>query len=142
MGHLGEEAQTLVLPSLDHVEIRRVFLDQRSDERARVADVPGLVAHPRAMVHGGEQVTARLGAVREDGEGGRAGGTLGHEVRLDENLDGVLELQHVPEESARGAGLLPCREPVSLGDAGPLEHVPVHLEVALLVGELERGSTS
>ena len=92
------------------------------------------------MVHRGEQVTAGLGAVREDGEGGRAGGTLGHEVRLDENLDGVLELQDVPEESARGAGLLPCREPVSLGNARPLEHVPVHLEVALLVGELEQAA--
>src|SRR5213594_3446791 len=30
------------------------------------------------------------------------------------------------------------REPVTLGDTGPLEHLPVHLQVTLLVGELEQ----
>jgi hypothetical protein len=71
VGHLGEEAQTLVLPSLDHAEIRRVFLDQRSDERARLADIPGCVAYPRARVYGDEHAPARHSAVRDDREGGR-----------------------------------------------------------------------
>src|SRR2546428_11786425 len=40
-GHLGEQAQALVLPLLDRVEIARIVVDQRLDEGAAVADVAG-----------------------------------------------------------------------------------------------------
>src|SRR5260370_40928311 len=40
-GHLDEEAQALVLPRLDHVEVRGVFLDQRFHEPVLLADRAG-----------------------------------------------------------------------------------------------------
>ena len=99
-----------------------------------------LVAHARAVVHRGEDVAARLRAVGENGERARARGALGHEIRLHEDLDGVVQLQHVAEKPARRARRLPGRQPVALGDAGALEDFAVHLEVALLVGELEEAA--
>src|SRR6185295_15648973 len=37
-GHLGEEVQAVVLPLLDGVEVTRVVVDQRLNERAAIAD--------------------------------------------------------------------------------------------------------
>src|SRR6185503_11901812 len=95
-------------------------------------------AHPGAVIEGGEHVAARLGPIGEDGERPWARGTLGHEVGLHEDLERVLELEHVPEEAARGAGRLPGWEPVALRNAGALEDLGVHLEMPLLVRELEQ----
>ena len=89
------------------------------------------------MVDRGQDVAARLGAVRQDGEGSRPRGALGDEVALHEDLDRVLELEQVPEEAARRARRFPRSEPVPLRDGGPLEHFAVHLEVPLLVSQLE-----
>src|SRR6185436_3063256 len=63
---------------------------------------------------------------------------LGDEVALHEDLDGVLELEQVAEETAGRSRRLPRGEPVALGDAGPLEHLAIHLQMALLVGQLEQ----
>src|SRR5258705_9258169 len=132
--HLGEQTQAVVLPLLDRVEIAGVVFDQRLDQRSAVADVPGLVPDARPMVDRGQDVTARLGAVRQHREGAGTGGALGDEVALHEDLERILELEQVPEEAARRARRFPRGEPVALGDAGPLEHLAVHLEVPLLVG--------
>src|SRR5438445_158334 len=137
-GHLGEETKALVLPRLNRVEIGRIVLDQRLDEGATVADVAGLVTNTRAVIDRRQHVAARLRAVRQHGERAGAGGTLGHEVALHENLDRVLELEQMPEEAARRPRRFPRGEPVALGDAGPLENLAVHLEMPLLVGELEQ----
>src|SRR5207247_1209437 len=45
--------------------------------------------------------------------------------------------EQVTEEAARRAGRLPGRQPVALGNARALEHLAIHLEVPLLVGDLE-----
>ena len=97
-----------------------------------------LVTDPRAVIDGRQHVAARLGAVGQHREGAGPGRALGHEVALDEDLDAVLELEQVAEEAARGAGRFPRGQPVALGDAGPLEHFTVHLEVSLLVRQLEQ----
>src|SRR5207249_5058512 len=125
--HFGEQAQAVVLPLLDRVEVRGIVLDQRLDERTPVADVARLVTDPRAVIDGRQHVAARLGAVGQHREGAGPGRALGHEVALDEDLDAVLELEQVAEEAARGAGRFPRGQPVALGDAGPLEHFTVHL---------------
>src|SRR5687768_10901861 len=49
-GDVREELQALVLPLLDDVQVRRIFLDERLHERPRVADVARLVADPRTVV--------------------------------------------------------------------------------------------
>src|SRR5262245_16583473 len=110
-GHLGEKAQAVVLPLLDRVEVARVVLDQRLDERAAVADVPRLVADARPMIHRGEHVAARLGTVRQHGERAGARRALGHEVAFHEDLDRVLELEQVTEEPAGRPRRFPRGEP-------------------------------
>src|SRR5207248_10296764 len=97
-----------------------------------------LVAHARAMVDGGEDITTRLGAVGENAERAGAGGALRDEVTFHEYLDRVLELEQMAKEAAGRARRLPRGQPVALGNAGALEDLAVHLEVALLVGELEQ----
>src|SRR2546428_9147308 len=51
-GHLGEQAQALVLPLLDRVEIARIVVDQRLDEGAAVTDVAGLLPGSRPLGRG------------------------------------------------------------------------------------------
>src|SRR4030095_13593024 len=133
-----EETQALVLPLLERVEISGIVVDQRLDEGAPGADVPGLVADPRPMGYGRQDVAARLCAVGEHREGARAGGALGDEVTLHENFDGVFELEQVAKEAARGSRRLPRGQPVALGNACALESLPAHLQGALLVGQLEQ----
>ena len=97
-----------------------------------------LVTNARAVVDGRQHVAARLGAVGQHREGAGAGRALGDEVALDQDLDAVLELEEVAEEATRGARRLPRRQPVALGNPRALEHLAVHLEVALLVRQLEQ----
>src|ERR671924_1183802 len=137
-GDLEEELQALVLPALDDVEVAGIVLDQRLHQRAGEADVARLVTNAGAMIQRREQIPAFLGAVGEHRERSGPGGPLGHEVSLHDDLEGVLQLQHVAEEPARRARRFPGGEPVPLGDARALPHLGVHLEMALLVGELEQ----
>src|SRR2546425_4329691 len=74
-GHLGEQAQALVLPFLDRVEITRIVVDQRLDEGAAVADVAGRVAGARAPGGWREGAPPRPPPrPRHPGRAGRRGG--------------------------------------------------------------------
>src|SRR5256885_5466740 len=63
-----EQAETLVLPALDHGEVTGIVLDERLDQRARIADVAGdRGGPPAAVARGGGGTLAALPAAEGDG---------------------------------------------------------------------------
>src|SRR5256885_12059832 len=72
-----EQAETLVLPALDHGEVTGIVLDERLDQRARIADVAGRVpcGRPGVVGGGGGSPGRRRGG--GGGGGGRGRGARG-----------------------------------------------------------------